>query len=42
MGEKIVPLEMNLVRYSNPVSVIEREDKSLNKVYCNLIQQVVN
>lgn len=36
MGEKIVPLEMNLVRYSNPVSVTEREEKlpsmvSLNK-----------
>lgn len=27
MGEKIVPLEMNLVRYSNPVNVKEREEK---------------
>jgi hypothetical protein len=33
MGEKIVPLEMNLVRYSNPVAVTEREEKSKNKVY---------
>lgn len=32
MGEKIVPLEMNLVRYSNPVSVKEREEKSTSKV----------
>ncbi|XP_060834863.1 33 kDa inner dynein arm light chain, axonemal [Rhopalosiphum padi] len=31
MGEKIVPLEMNLVRYSNPVAVTEREEKSKNK-----------
>lgn len=27
MGERIVPLEMNLVRYSNPVLVTEREEK---------------
>lgn len=32
MGEKLVPLEMNLVRYSNPVSVTDREDKLLDKV----------
>lgn len=32
MGEKIVPLEMNLVRYSNPVAVTEREEKLKNKV----------
>lgn len=32
MAEKIVPLEMNLVRYSNPVSVMEREEKLPNKV----------
>jgi len=32
MGEKTVPLEMNLVRYSNPVSVTEREEKLPNKV----------
>ncbi|XP_025405247.1 33 kDa inner dynein arm light chain, axonemal [Sipha flava] len=31
MGEKIVPLEMNLVRYSNPVSVKEREEKLTRK-----------
>lgn len=37
MGEKIVPLEMNLVRYSNPVSVTEREEKLTNKVRKNLI-----
>lgn len=36
MGEKIVPLEMNLVRYSNPVSVTEREDKIQDKVGFNL------
>lgn len=32
MGEKIVPLEMNLVRYSNPVSVTVREEKISKKV----------
>lgn len=32
MGEKIVPLEMNLVRYSNPVAVTEREEKMAIKV----------
>lgn len=32
MGEKIVPIEMNLVRYGNPVSVKEREEKLPNKV----------
>lgn len=37
MGEKIVPLEMNLVRYSNPVSVTEREEKLSNKVNLNFI-----
>lgn len=35
MGEKIVPLEMNLVRYSNPISVTEREDKLRDKVCKN-------
>lgn len=32
MGERIVPLEMNLVRYGNPVLVTEREEKLPNKV----------
>lgn len=36
MGEKIVPIEMNLVRYSNPVLVIEREEKLPNKVHIHL------
>lgn len=36
MGEKIVPIEMNLVRYNNPVLVIEREEKLPNKVHIYL------
>lgn len=38
MGEKIVPLEMNLVRYSNPVLITDREEKLPDKVCYNINQ----
>lgn len=31
MGEKIVPLEINLVRYGDPVSIEKREEKLTSK-----------